>query len=364
MHKISQTALTFSFIIITFLLTDVSQVSAQSATLPGKSEATSTTEAYWPTPEWRTSTPEAQGMDTEKLAQMLDMVTQQNLNLHSLLIIRNGYIVSEHYFHYYYPQEKHVQFSCTKSFIATLVGIAREQGKLDINRPVLDFFPEHTFEHRDALKEAMTVEDLLTMRSGLDWREGDPIYQAMYRSRDWVQFVLNTPMATQPGTQFNYCSGCSHLLSAIIQPTTGQNTQDFAQKVLFDPLGITDLRWERDTQGITLGGWGLELTSRDMAKLGYLYLHNGIWDGQRIVSADWIATATQQHTATDGKLGYGYQWWTYPLFGAYSALGRAGQTIFVVPDLNLIIVTTADLNGHDEIFNLIEMYIVPAVLNP
>jgi len=101
-----------------------------------------------------------------------------------------------------------------------------------------------------------------------------------------------------------------------------------------------------------------------MAKLGYLYLHNGVWDGQQIVSAEWIKTVTQKHTATDGKLGYGYQWWIYLSLGAYTALGRSGQTIFVVPDLNLIIVTTADIGGHDEIFKLIETYIVPAVQRP
>ena len=101
-----------------------------------------------------------------------------------------------------------------------------------------------------------------------------------------------------------------------------------------------------------------------MAKLGYLYLHNGMWDGQQIVSSEWVKTATQKHTATDGKLGYGYQWWIYPSLGAYTALGRSGQTIFVVPDLNLIIVTTADVGGHDQIFKLIEQYIVPAVQRP
>lgn len=335
-----------------------------SCTSYAQSAQTSATETYWPTQDWRTSTPETQGMDAQKLNSLLEAITQQKLNLHSLLVIRNGYIVSENYFQAYNASTKHVQFSCTKSFIATLVGITHDRGMLDITRPVLDFFPERKIAHRDARKEAITVEDLLTMRSGLDWHEGDPIYRAMYQSRDWVDFVLNMPMAAQPGEQFNYCSGCSHVLSAIIQQTTGQNTQDFAQAVLFDPLGISNLSWERDRQGIPIGGWGLQITPRDMAKLGYLYLHQGMWDGQQIVSTDWLATATQQHTTTDGKLGYGYQWWTYPLFGAYSALGRAGQTIFVIPDLNLVIVTTADLGGHDEIFKLIEQYIVPAVLNP
>ena len=316
---------------------------------------------YWPTKGWRTSTPEAQGMDSQKLVLMLDTIKQQNLSLHSLLVIRNGYIVSETYFQSYGQDQKHELYSCTKSFISTLVGIAIDKGYIaGVNRAVNDFFPGRPFENQDARKEAMTLEDLLTMTSGLDWQEGDPIYREMYVSGDWVRFVLDKPMSAQPGSQFNYCSGCSHVLSAIVQQKTGINTRNFAQKELFAPLGISGFNWDTDSKGISIGGWGLQITPRDMAKLGYLYLHNGTWDGQQIVSAEWDRAATQKHVGTDSQLGYGYQWWIYPSFGAYTALGRYGQTIFVVPDLKLVIVTTAALDGHEEIFQLIEKYIVPA----
>jgi CubicO group peptidase (beta-lactamase class C family) len=369
MNRRSDTYARFAFTIVLILLVClifgvgvVGYANPQPARTSSDQTSTST---YWPTQGWRTSTPEAQGMDSQKLTLMLETVKQQKLNLHSLLVIRNGYLVSETYFQFYKEQTKHELYSCTKSFIATLVGIASDQGSIDrLNHPVLDFFPERTIENRDTRKEAMTVDDLLTMRAGLDWQEGDPIYRAMYLSSDWVKFVLDKPMRAQPGSQFNYCSGCSHVLSAIIQQEIGMNTQDFAQQKLFAPLGIASLNWDRDRQGISLGGWGLQITPRDMAKLGYLYLHNGMWDGQQIVSAEWVKTATQKHTATDGKLGYGYQWWIYPSLGAYTALGRAGQTIFVIPDLNVIVVTTADIGGHDEIFKLIEQYIPPAVQKP
>ena len=141
------------------------------------------------------------------------------------------------------------------------------------------------------------------------------------------------------------------------------NTRDFAQQALFDPLGIRTVTWEHDAQEIPIGGWGLQLTPRDMAKLGYLYLHNGMWDGQQIVPAAWIKAAVQQHTTTDSTLGlgYGYQWWTAPSLDGYAALGRNGQTIVVIPHLQLIIVTTAALDGHEAIFELIEQEIVPAV---
>ena len=119
--------------------------------------------------------------------------------------------------------------------------------------------------------------------------------------------------------------------------------------------------WETDATGIPIGGWGLQLTPRYMAKLGYLYLQDGQWDGQQIVSAKWVENATQRHTETDSDLGYGYQWWTYPSLSAYASLGRDGQMIFVIPGSALVIVTTAEMDGHEQIFQLIEQYIVPAV---
>jgi CubicO group peptidase (beta-lactamase class C family) len=333
-------------------------------------ESTSHPGSYWPTQDWRSSTPEEQGMDSHPLALMLEVVKRERLPLHSLLVIRNGYLVSETYFPPYGENSREELYSCTKSFIATLVGIAIDQGYIDsVQQPVLDIFTERSFENRDAAKEAMTLQDLLTMRSGLDWEEGDSVYRAMYQSPDWVKFVLDKPMREQPGRQFNYCSGCSHILSAIIQEQSGMNTRDFAQKELFEPLGITNMNWSVDRTGIPIGGWGLQLTPREMAKLGYLYLHDGTWDGQQIVSIGWVKSATQMHTKTDSPqvAGYGYQWWIYPSLNAYTALGRFGQTIFVAPDLNLVVVTSAtlsDAEGHEPIFDLIEKYIVPAVRSP
>lgn len=207
----------------------------------------------------------------------------------------------------------------------------------------------------------MTLDDVLTMRSGLDWQEGDAVYNSMYRSQDWIKFVLDKPVVVAPGSQFNYCSGCSHLLSAAIQQTTGMKTRDFAEQFLFKPLGITNVVWETDRAGIPIGGWGLQLTPRDMAKLGYLFLRNGQWDGQQIVSPGWVKNATQKLTETDGDMGYGYQWWTYPSLSGYTALGRYGQTIFVIPESDLVIVTTAQMDDHDPIFKLIEEFIVPSV---
>lgn len=350
-------------LMLVFLALSALGWAAPQSALPVRAVQTPPAETYWPTSGWRTSTPEEQGMDSRKLAQMLDSVTQQKLALHSLLIIRHGAIVSETYFASYSQNTKHELYSCTKSFTATLVGIAIDQGTIDsVDHRALDYFAERTFENVDALKKAMTLDNLLTMTSGLDWQEGDPAYIEMYRSRDWVKNVLDKPMKEPPGSRFNYCSGCSHILSAIVQKATGTNTRDFAAKRLFEPLGMSDVSWETDVSGTPIGGWGIRITPRDMAKLGYLYLHHGTWDGQQIVSVAWVKTATQQHTTTDDdNLGYGYQWWIDPSLDAYTALGRYGQTIFVIPKFDLIVVTTANVDNHDPIFTLIKDYIVPAL---
>jgi CubicO group peptidase (beta-lactamase class C family) len=317
---------------------------------------------YWPTKGWRTSTPEEQGMEAGKLTQMLEAIQEQKLGLHSLLVIRHGYLVSETYFGSYQQDTRHELYSVTKSFISTLIGIALDKGAIDsTSHRVVDFFPGQTFASLDEQKRAMTLEDVLTMRTGLDWDEGDIAYHELYISPDWVQHMLDMPMVAAPGSQFNYCSGCSHLLSAILQQTTGMNPRDFAEKNLFKPLGISNARWESNPAGIPIGGWGLQLTPREMAKLGYLFLHNGQWDGQQIVSAGWVEIATRSHTGTGGSRGYGYQWWTVPSLGAYTALGLFGQTIMVIPGSDLVIVTTAQMENHDKIFQLIEQYIVPAV---
>jgi CubicO group peptidase (beta-lactamase class C family) len=151
------------------------------------------------------------------------------------------------------------------------------------------------------------------------------------------------------------------LLIAILQQATGLSPRDFAEKNLFAPLGLEDVDWELNPASLPIGGWGLRLAPREMAKLGYLFLHNGQWDGQQIVSAGWVEKATRSHTGTDGSLGYGYQWWTVPSLGAYTALGLYGQMIMVIPGSDLVIVTTAQMDNHDKIFELVEEYILPAV---
>jgi CubicO group peptidase (beta-lactamase class C family) len=325
-------------------------------------QATTPTRTYWPTEAWRTSTPEEQGMDSQKLEEMLAVIRERDMNIHGFLIIRNGYIVSETYFKSYKQDTKHDMQSVGRSFTSTLIGIAIDKGYIDgVDQRVVDFFPERAIANLDHQKEDMTLEDVLTMRLGLERLEGDPEYRAMQESPDWVQFLLDRSVVTPPGTKWEYCSGCSHLLTAILYETTGMNPLDFAEQYLFRPLGISDVAWMTDPERIPYGAGGFRLTPRDMAKLGYLYLMNGHWDGQQIVSSNWVKSATERHADVDidTHFGYGYHWFTVTSMEGYAAIGNGGQIVLVIPKSDLVIVTIAAT--QESIFELIDQYVLPAV---
>ena len=319
-------------------------------------------DAFWPTQGWRTSTPEAQGIDGAKLDAMLEAARHQDLSLHGVLVIRHGYIVKERYFSPYNESASHDLHSCTKSFVSALLGIAIDRGYLaDTARLVLGFFPR-SFARTDSRKRALTIENLLTMSSGLGWVEADETYQSLdtLPGGDWVGYILDLPMVAEPGKYFDYSSGSSHLLGAIVQQASGKNLYDFARESLFGPLGIVDPRWEKDPDGQPVGGWGLHLSPRDMAKLGYLYLHEGLWEGKQVVPAAWVRESTRPHIqATDGW-SYGYQWWVDPDVPFFAAIGRYGQCIFVVPRLDLVVVFTAHIDSNDPERELLKNYIIPA----
>ncbi|KKG83437.1 serine hydrolase domain-containing protein [Methanosarcina mazei] len=308
---------------------------------------------YWPTEGWRTSTPEQQGMESEKLAELLDYIQEKDINIHSLLIIRNGYVVADVYFYPFTNNSVHDVASVTKSFTGTLIGIAiSERYIAGVNQPVLDFFPNRTVANVDANKKAMTLEDLLTMRSGLECvnEPYEITTEQMEKSPDWIQFALDLPMAEEPGTRFVYCSSNSHLLSGIISETTGMNESDYAQERLFEPLGISNFIWPSDPQGNNYGWGDLHMTPHDMAKLGYLYLNNGKWDGKQIVPAEWVSESTREQVSLEEDERYVYQWWVPDdnLPERYDARGRGTQLITVVPEENLIVVTTGGGFNADE----------------
>jgi CubicO group peptidase (beta-lactamase class C family) len=335
------------------------------------SSATPTPPAYWPTGGWRTAAPEEQGMDSEKLAQMVEHIQQEKLDLHSLLIVRNGYLVNELYGYPYSTGQAHGIMSVTKSVIDMLIGIAIQKGYIkDVHQPLFSLLPDQEVENLDEKKKAITLKDFLTMTSGLDCHENPaPGELFMQASANWVQFILDLPMAAQPGTKFNYCTGAVEVLSAILQKATGMSAREFANENLFGPIGIgpvPEARWPSDPQKITIGGYGLALTPAEMAKLGFLFLNRGQWDGKTIVPADWVAASTASHANRGDKIEYGYLWWIDPQGKWYAALGRAGQHIFVYPAENLVVVFTADLPFTKDadlipLQELLDQYILPGV---
>lgn len=316
---------------------------------------------YWPTEGWRFSTPEEQGMDSEKLADALEFLLEQDsYNIHSLTVIRNGYMVVDAYFYPFEPYTLHDVASVTKSFTATLVGIAIQQGYLaGVEEPVLSFFVDREITNLDAYKEAQTVEDLLTMRTGYACfgSGGEITLQQMLASPDWIQFTLDLPMLGAPGETWEYCSPGVHLLSAIVTHTTGQPLQDFAQITLFNPLGFEENRLPTDLYGYAHGWGNLHITPHDMAKLGLLYLNDGVWDGTRLLPEGWVTTATSP--AGNGTGHYGYLWWLDD--DGYSARGRGGQFVFVIPEENLIVVTTAGGGQQRLAKDVVNHFIRPAI---
>ncbi len=297
---------------------------------------------YWPAERWRTSTPEAQGFSSAELAKAFDFISEKQVNIHSLLVVRHGFLVLEAYFYPCSSQDLHDICSCTKSVSSTLVGIAMEKGKIrSVREPLADLFPGRSIKNDDPRKRRITLEHILSMSSGLNYPLlGEPRLAPMREAPDMVQFILDLPMVTEPGAVFGYNSGGSHLLSALVTLRTGQTAKEFARQNLFDPLGISTFSWPTDDQGNTFGWGDLKLSSPDMARIGYLFLKKGRWNGKQVVSQRWVQEATRKHIDAPGAAGYGYQWWLQDDPPRFEALGRAGQRITVLPSLDAVVVFT------------------------
>jgi len=321
--------------------------------------------SYWPTNGWESATPESQGFDSAKLAEGLKAIKQKGINIHSLMIIRNGSVILDAYFYPYDGSTYHNVASVTKSVMTTLIGIAVDQGKLSLDQPILSFFPERTIANRDPMKEQITIRHLVSNSAGFRFNEEDDIaaIEEWMQSDDWIQYILDRPVVHKPGTYFAYFSPGMHLLSVILQETTGMIALKFADAYLFKPLGIEEVYWRSDSQGYTHGWADICLYPKDMAKIGFLFLHQGKWEGKQIISSEWVNKATRKQLPTgQEKEGYGYGWWIsspYPdeEFPFYRALGRNEQLIMVFPSINALLITTG--GGFD--FDEIAPYIVASI---
>jgi CubicO group peptidase (beta-lactamase class C family) len=327
-------------------------------------------EPEWP---WETVSPEHQGIESADVSRMVEHIEGNNLSIHSVIIYRNGTIPVEAYFDPYDASTSHNMKSTSKGVISTLVGIALREGFIgSLDESVLSYFPE--YETDDDGKLDISIRDLLTMSAGLKWEEND--LNSMYTffvSKRIAGRVLEQPLVDEPGSEFNYSTGLTHLLSVIVARASGMSTMQFAREYLFGPLDIQNVQWDTDREGYHIGGSELFLTPRDMMKLGVMYLNGGTYAGRQIVPAEWVqeATSTQITGAFHGaQVEYGYLWWVEignPLFtylddeNAFLAMGVRGQRILVLPERDTVVVITADQGDESQCDLLIRDFILPAL---
>jgi CubicO group peptidase (beta-lactamase class C family) len=316
---------------------------------------------------WAVSTPAAEGMDGARLDALARRIRAgEHGTLHSVLIARHGRLVWEEYFGGWQAETPHTLQSVSKSVTSLLAGMAVGDGALAVDQPVVGFFPDYQpIRNLDARKQAMRVEDLLTMRTGLDWSEssyeGSPLQQLNQSSGDWVRFVVDWPMREDPGTRWEYVSGGVMVLGGIVGRVEGARADSFAATRLFQPMRMAGYDWYRNPgDGFPHLGGGLLLRPRDLLKLGQLVLDQGRWNGSQLVPAEWIQASTRVHVAQPRAFGrhavdYGYLWWLGSLADPMNprretgeviiASGTGGQWIFVVPRYDLVMVS----NGWNQV---------------
>jgi len=348
-------------------------------------------QAHWPTTDWHKTEPKDVGLDAAVLSALDADISQREYGyVDSMLVIRHGLLAYERYYahdynriyqreaitpgplvvrhptgpynyfnawwHPYLKKENlHSIQSVTKSVVAAVVGIAVGRGDFpDLDTPVLTFFDTDTIANVDDRKRRMTIRHLLTMTTGLEWNEDYPYsdprntFAIMARDSNWVKFTLDKPMSSEPGEAFQYNSGATLILGEVFTKATGMDLEEYAVRHLFTPLGIDNFFWKRTPFGLTDAQEGLFLTSRDMAKIAYLFLRKGQWQDRPIVPSKWIDTSVSPlvSASEDGDWEYGYKWWLihYQYRGeqrvAFAGLGFGGQHLIVIPELDMVLVFT------------------------
>ena len=336
----------------------------------------------WPGETWPVSTPEAEGVDPEAINDLIREIEAGDYGLiDHFLLIRNGKVIADRHFEqdyeavmvqydttnyqynydsvewhpFYRDTHLHTMQSVTKSVLSAAVGIAVDEGHIGgVHVPVLPYFDDYEFDASDPRKQAMTLEDLLTMRSGILWNtaggydDDEHSTIKMELSDEWMPFILNQPMYADPGTRYQYNDGASVMIGHVLHQATGRRTDEWARDKLFGPIGIDDFYWkiteagEADTEG------GLYLETHDLARIGYLFLRNGEWDGERIISEEWVQTSTSPIEPDINPAnqrvdpGYGYQWWITGQSGGrtevFAANGYGGQFLMVSPEHDMLVV--------------------------
>jgi CubicO group peptidase (beta-lactamase class C family) len=304
-----------------------------------------------PTAAWKTASPESQGLDSAVLADALDYVRARRIPVHSFLVVRNGVMILEAYFFPYRGREVHDVASVTKSVTSAAVGIAIDKGLIkSVDEKVLSVIAASS--RSDPRKERLTIRHLLTMTSGFDCdtEGGEKALAAMRRSDDWAAFALALPMRADPGSQYAYCSCNNHLLSTLMTTVAGESLLQFADRNLFQAIGIKKVIWPQDPNGRTHGWGDLHLHPRDMARFGFVYLNRGKWRDAHVVPETWVRESGRASVTVRSGVGYGYSWWINtarpPIF---EAVGRGGQRISILPTENMVVVFTGGGFDTDQI---------------
>ena len=304
------------------------------------------------------STPEAEGIPSETIADFFKALDEGGYEVHGLMILRHDKVVAEHWWAPYGPQYPHAMYSATKSFTGAAVGFAVQEGLLKVDDKVQSFFPELMPEHPAPELERLTVEHLLTMSAG----HARTTYPGS--GRDQARSFLAMDYAHEPGTSFAYNITCSHMLSQIITRVTGLTLYEYLKPRLLDPLGITDVVWEMDLDGHNMGNGGMHSKTSDLAKFGIFLKNKGRWNGKQLLNRDWVEAMTTPHIfqrpglskeendKDDGGQGYGYQVWMGRC-NSYRAIGGQNQLIMVVPDYDLVVASNGSIGDEDGFNSLI-----------
>ncbi len=290
------------------------------------------------------STPEAEGVESKMIMDFFDgMMSAPKAEIHSVMVLRHGKVIAEMYPEPFGPEYRHTVYSMSKTFTAAAIGIAIDENRLRITDRVAAFFPEHMPEKISDNLAKITVYDLLTMSSGII-----PDVNMRGLETEWLKNYFAREVL-EPGKDFRYDSIVTYMLSAIVQKATGMTALDYLKERLFKTMNITDIGWEMSPEGITVGGWGLHAQSEALAKFGQLLLNRGEWNGERLISAEWVDEMMKTHIDA-GSCGYGYQMWVEGYPGTARADGAYGQYIVVVPAKDMVFVvtelTTAEGNGQ------------------
>ena len=290
------------------------------------------------------ATPESQGISSDLFAALLrELDASKDTEMHHFMALRHGKVICECNFAPYPKGMWHITHSMCKSITGMAIGMLIEEGKLKLNENIYDIFSDHMNAFSKIFRPVITVENLLTMTSGVTFNES-----GIVSGNDWLGSFLNASVNGKPGTEFQYNSLNTYVLSAIVTKRTGETLTEYLTPRLFGPLGITKYYWETCPKGITKGGWGLFLCAEDMAKLGQLYLQRGKWNGQQLVSEYWIEISTARHLKTQNDTyGYGYQLWMEQRPGSFEYNGMLGQNVIIYPDMDMVLVTNA---GNKEMF--------------